>query len=622
MAARLDRQFSALTTWSEIDHMILTELNIERIVETVLRRLPQIVTADVIALTVMERDAPDLGCTYVRAPALDPETVTERARVAPQDMELLLARSAGFVATPNDPPTDLLAPLRRQGIAAAYVLPIVSRQRLVGVVMIGYAHPGEAPVETRTHVHELARRLAVTLSAAEREEQLYRQAHYDLLTALPNRLYLHAQLTQELAQAQRLGRPLALLFIDLDRFKDINDNFGHAAGDRLLQTVAQRMRGCVRAGDLVARLGGDEFTVILGQVAGPRDVQIVAENIMRVVSEPILLEGRETFASCSIGVAVCPDDAGTADELLRKADTALYRAKQSGRRRYVFFEERMNAEALERITLEQDLHRALARDEFRMYFQPQVDIRTAETVGAEMLVRWQHPERGLLGPTQFVSVAENAGLIESLGEHLLLAACREFGAWIRHGSAPERLAVNVSSRQFRQANFTDIVRRAVEAAEISPQRLELEITESLLLHDVDEVVANFARLHAMGVRLVIDDFGTGYSSLAYLKRFPIHAVKIDRGFMRDVSTSDDAATLVDTIIAMAQALRRDVIAEGVETEQQLAFLRARGCFHIQGYYVSKPLPTEEFVRWLRCAPPLPGLGDAPRADDAHGNART
>jgi predicted signal transduction protein with EAL and GGDEF domain len=361
------------------------------------------------------------------------------------------------------------------------------------------------------------------------------------------------------------------------------------------------MRGCVRETDLVARLGGDEFTVILGNVTTPRDAQIVAENIMRILSQPILLDGRETFVSCSIGVALYPDDARTADELLRKADTAMYRAKQSGRRRYVFFEERMNIEALERMSLEQDLHRAMGRDEFRMYYQPQVDVRSGQIVGAELLVRWQHPERGLIPPTQFISIAENAGLIEPLGEHLLQMACREFGAWIRQGMAPERLAVNVSSRQFRQSNFADIVRRALEATNIAPHRLELEITESLLMQDADEVVANFARLQAMGVRLVIDDFGTGYSSLAYLKRFPIHAVKIDRGFLRDVPASDDAGTLVDTIIAMARALRRDVIAEGVETEAQLAFLQERRCFLIQGYYVSEPLPTEEFVRFLRAA---------------------
>jgi EAL domain-containing protein (putative c-di-GMP-specific phosphodiesterase class I) len=348
---------------------------------------------------------------------------------------------------------------------------------------------------------------------------------------------------------------------------------------------------------------------------------VVAENIMRVVSEPILLDGRETFASCSIGVALFPDDASSADELLRKADTAMYRAKQSGRRRSVFFEERMNLEAQERMTLEQDLHRALGRDEFRLYFQPQVDLRTGQVVAAELLVRWQHPTRGLVAPAHFIPIAENAGLIEPLGAWLLEAACREFGAWVRQGMAPERIAVNVSSRQFRQTNFADIVRRAIEAADIAPHRLELEITESLLLQDADEVAANFTRLQPMGVRLVIDDFGTGYSSLAYLKRFPIHAVKIDRGFIRDVPASDDAGTLVETIIAMAQALRRDVIAEGVETEAQIAFLRARRCFHIQGYHVSKPLPTEEFVRWMRTPPAARRFGHIQPVAERDGSTR-
>ncbi len=621
MASQLGRQFSALTTWSEIDRLILTELNIDRIIDVVLKQLPQIVSADVIALTVLERDAPDLARTYVRTPAHGQQALAVRLRLPPQEAQALLARRDGFVVAPHEWTSAYLAPLREHGLAAARVVPIISKQRLAGIVMLGYARAADLRAEADTHVRELVDRLAVTLSAAAHEEQLYRQAHYDALTELPNRLYLRDQLTLELAQAQRLNRRTGLLFIDLDRFKDINDSFGHAAGDRLLQMVAARMRGCVRETDLVARLGGDEFTVILGNVASPRDAQIVAENILRILSEPIPLDGRETFVSCSIGVALYPEDARTADELLRKADTAMYRAKQSGRRRYVFFEERMNNEALERMTLEQDLHRALGRDELRMYFQPQVDVRTGQVVGAELLVRWQHPQRGLIPPAQFIAIAENAGLIEPMGERLLQMACREFGAWIGQGMAPERLAVNVSSRQFRQSNFADTVRRAIEAAGIAPQRLELEITESLLLQDADEVVANFARLQAMGVRLVIDDFGTGYSSLAYLKRFPIHAVKIDRGFLRDVPASDDAGTLVETIIAMARALRRDVIAEGVETQAQIEFLEERRCFCIQGYYVSEPLPTEEFVRFLRAAPATRRFGRAGKSSNTGGSAR-
>jgi len=604
MASQLGRQFSALTTWSEIDRMILTKTNIDSVLEVVLQRLPQILPADVIALTVIERDAADLGRTFVRASAHDRVVHAGRTQIPPVEAQLLLRRSEGFVVHAHDPASVFLTPLRAHGAKAAFILPVISKQRLVGIIMLGYTDTSRMPPEVQAHVRELSNRLAVMLSAAEQDEQLYRQAHYDPLTGLPNRLYLRDQLSQELAQAQRLNRRVALLFIDLDRFKDINDTFGHAAGDRLLQTVAMRLRGCVRETDLVARLGGDEFTVILGRLASPRDVQIVAENIMRVLAEPIVSDGRETFVSCSIGVALFPQDAPTADELLRKADTAMYRAKQSGRRRYVFFEEQMNVDALERTTLEQDLYRAVGRDEFQMFFQPQADIRTGQIVGAEMLVRWQHPERGRLMPAQFIGIAENAGLIESLGESLLQHACHEFGTWIRQGTAPERLALNVSSRQFRQTNFADLVRAAIEAADVPPQRLELEITETLLLQDADEVIANFSRLQALGVRLVIDDFGTGYSSLAYLKRFPIHAVKIDRSFIRDVPTSDDAGTLVDTIIAMTNALHREVIAEGVETEAQVSFLRARHCYCIQGHYVSEALPKDQFLHFLRTAPTL------------------
>jgi EAL domain-containing protein (putative c-di-GMP-specific phosphodiesterase class I) len=277
----------------------------------------------------------------------------------------------------------------------------------------------------------------------------------------------------------------------------------------------------------------------------------------------------------------------------------MYRAKQTGRGRYVFFEERMNIEALDRVAIEQDLRRALARDEFVLHFQPQVDLRSGAVVGAEMLVRWAHPSRGLLAPDQFISIAENAGLIEGIGDHLLRKACAQYSRWRGEGLAFKRLAVNVSTRQLRQVNFWELVRAALTAADMAAANLELEITENLLLDDVPEVVANLARLESMGVRVAIDDFGTGYSSLAYLKRLPIHVVKIDRVFMRDAPATDDAATIVKTIVAMARSLRKEVVAEGVENNEQISFLLAIGCHEAQGFAISPPLPPPEFAAFLR-----------------------
>lgn len=599
MATRLGRQFSALAAWSAADRAILSEPNIDRVLEPVLDRLSDVIRADVLGVTILEDPKLGLGRTYARPAAPAARVIVERTELSAAEIDALAKQPETEVVCHDGWIPAFLGVFARLGVTSACVLPVISRGALVAVIGIGYRGAPALSEDDRVHARNLADRVAVALSAAQREEQLYQQAHYDPLTGLPNRNNLKDRLAQDLARAQREHRGLALLYIDLDRFKDVNDTLGHAAGDRLLQTMAGRLRGCVRGTDTVARLGGDEFVIVRGHVSSPRDAQNVAEEVIRALSVPIAIEGRETFTSCSVGVTLYPDDGLTGDELLRKADTAMYRAKQNGRGRYVFFEEQMNIEALERVALERDLRRALERDELAMFFQPQVDLRSGAVAGAEMLVRWNHPTRGLIGPDQFIPVAEQTGLIEGIGAHLLRRACAQYSRWRADGIVLGRLAVNASSRQFRQINFWEVVRDSLAAANMSAASLELEITESLLLEDSSEVMANFSRLQAMGVRLAIDDFGMGYSSLAYLKRLPIHAVKIDRSFIRDVPASDDAGTLVGMIIAMAASLKKEVIAEGVETEEHVAFLLDNGCHLAQGYLISRPLPVEQFVAYMR-----------------------
>ena len=601
MAARLGRQFAALAAWSAADRAILSEPNIDRVLETMLDQLSDVMRADVLSVTVLEDPKLGLGRTYVRSAAATAHEIVERTELSAAEIDELMKQPETEIICRDGQIPAFLGTFARLGATSACVLPVVSRGEFVAVIGLGYSGATKVSEDDRVHARNLADRVAVVLSTAEREEQLYQQAHYDSLTSLPNRNNLKDRLAQDLVRAQRENRGLALLYIDLDRFKDVNDTLGHAAGDRLLQTIAERLRGCVRGTDTVARLGGDEFVIMVGHVASPRDAQSVAEEVIRALSVPISLEGRETFMSCSIGVTLYPDDGLSGEELLRKADTAMYRAKQNGRGRYVFFEEQMNIEALERAALERDLRRALERDELVMHFQPQVDLRSGAVVGAEMLVRWNHPTRGLLGPDQFIPVAEQIGLIESIGAHLLRRACAQYSRWRADGIALGRLAVNASSRQFRQINFWEVVRDSLAAANMSASSLELEITESLLLEDSSEVMANFSRLQGMGVRLAIDDFGVGYSSLSYLKRLPIHMVKIDRAFIRDVPASEDAGTLVSMIIAMARSLKKEVIAEGVETEEHIAFLLDNGCHLAQGFVISRPLPAEEFVRYMRAA---------------------
>ncbi|GEM_PF-122284 len=431
------------------------------------------------------------------------------------------------------------------------------------------------------------------------ESQLEHQANYDMLTGLPNRNLLQDRLGQTLAYVRRHERELALLFIDLDHFKNINDSLGHEAGDRLLKLVAVRLAGCVREVDTVSRQGGDEFVVILPDVAEEEDVTPVTRKILHAMSEPFDVDGHELFVTCSIGIALYPKDGEDGQTLLKNADAALYRAKDLGRNNAQFYAAEMNLKALERLMLENGLRHALERREFLLHYQPQVDLRSGEIIGMEALVRWQHSELGLVSPSRFIPVTEESGLIVQLGEWVLRTACAQNKAWQRAGLKSISVAVNLSARQFRQPNLVEVVAGILRETGLDPAYLELEVTESLVMQNVEVTIATLGSLKAMGIKLSIDDFGTGYSSLSYLKRFPIDTLKIDQSFVRDITTDPDDAAIAKTIISMAHDLQLKVIAEGVETEAQKSFLQLRRCDEMQGYFFSKPLPAEDFEVLLR-----------------------
>ncbi len=426
------------------------------------------------------------------------------------------------------------------------------------------------------------------------ESQLERQANYDTLTALPNRNLFHDRLDQALTYAHRHDSGLAVLLIDLDRFKNINDSLGHTAGDILLQDVATRIAGCVREGDTVARLGGDEFVAILSEIAAEEDTTAVTRKILEALAEPFTIEGRELHVTGSIGIALHPKDGDDAETLLKCADAALYRSKDLGRNMSQFFNVEMNAKAMERLMLEGGLRRALEQREFLLHYQPRVDLRTGEITGMEALVRWQHPEMGLISPVRFIPVAEEAGLIVPLGEWVLRTACEQNKSWQRAGLKPVCVAVNLSARQFRHQDLVQVVAGILKETDLDPCYLELEMTESLIMQNVEETIATLTRLKAMGVKLSIDDFGTGYSSLSYLKRFPIDMLKIDQSFVCNITTDPDDAAIAKTIISMAHDMQLKVIAEGVETGEQKSFLRLRHCDEMQGYFFSRPVPAGEF----------------------------
>lgn len=427
------------------------------------------------------------------------------------------------------------------------------------------------------------------------EQRLRRLAHFDPLTRLPNRLLFRDRLQQALMDAGRHGQMAALMLLDLDRFKDINDTLGHKAGDDLLKAVAKRIVSCVRKSDTVARLGGDEFTVVLSEIPGPQGVAGLARKIRRALAEPFRLGGKDVFITASIGISLYPSDSTEVGRLLQSADMALYRAKDQGRDNFQFFAPEMNLDVAKRMDLELALRGAVERNEFAVYYQPRLNCRTGQIIGAEALVRWNHPTRGLVSPMDFIPAAEETGLIVPIGEWVTKAACAQQKAWLQAGLPSVTMAVNASARQLAQPDLVDTIVRIIRTADVDPTSIELELTESVAMKDADTTIEIFSEFKRNGIQICIDDFGTGYSSLNYLKRFPIDKLKIDKSFVEFCSSDPDDKAIVEAIISVAHSLKLTVVAEGVETEEQLGLLKGLNCDEWQGYYCSRPVPGHEMA---------------------------
>ncbi len=444
---------------------------------------------------------------------------------------------------------------------------------------------------------DITARKAAEETARSREERIHYLAYHDPLTDLPNRSLLLDRLSQALAQAERDSTQVAVLFTDLDRFKIVNDTLGHPAGDELLRQVALRLRSTLREGDTIARLSGDEFVILLPRIAEARDVARVAAKALGMVTAPFTVLGHELHISGTIGVSLFPKDGADPETLLKHADTALYQAKDRGRNQYQFFDARMNAHAQERLLLENGLRRAIEREEFVLHYQPQIDLQTDAVTGVEALIRW-HPEQRTVLPGEFIPIAEETGLIAEIGEWVLRTACRQAREWEAAGLPPVRMAVNLSIRQLRRGGFPARVWAILRETGLAPQRLELEITESSLMVDPEQIIKTLHELRDMGIQLAMDDLGAGYSSLAYLKRLPLDRIKIDRSFVRDIPEDADDVAIVQAILAMARQLNIRVVAEGVETPAQGRFLRDHRCEEAQGFAFSRPLPADACAAFL------------------------
>ncbi|MBX9872379.1 MAG: EAL domain-containing protein [Burkholderiaceae bacterium] len=597
MAARLGRQMGALRALAEIDHEILARADMEQIITRVQERLHELWPQAVTSMVVFDRQAADFGIVHLHAGEGE-VTAKLPSKLEPWLLERLARDYDGmwFDVGGGELP-DFLSMVADAGAQRILVLPIFWRKQVSGLLAIGLMEPREFSHELVQQARDLVNRIGVALAAQARDEQLKYQAFHDTLTGLPNRPLLLERLTQEMARARRGDRLLAVLFIDLDRFKKINDGLGHDAGDQLLCQVAERLISSTREGDTVARLSGDEFVVLLPDLGSPQQAARLAAEMQGLLGEPFLIGDSTAYVGASIGVAIFPADGSLAPELLKKADMAMYRAKATGRGRVVFYEEGMNVVQQEQAVLERELRLAIARGQLSLRYQPRILLADNRLVGAEALLRWEHPEHGPISPEKFIPLAEEVGLIDDLGHWVLQQVCAQLGQWQAAGYRVT-VSVNISGRQLRSGRLVQQVQQALEAADVMAAGLELEVTEGTLIDDIEAASEQLAQIKRTGVMLSLDDFGTGYSSLRHLQQLPLDMLKIDRSFIQGLGQDGGAGSIVHSIIALAHALGKTVVAEGVENERQAELLRIWQCEQAQGYHYSPPLTAAEIEQAL------------------------
>jgi diguanylate cyclase (GGDEF)-like protein len=608
MAVQLDRQFNALATAAEIDRAVLSATDATAIVDTILARIRDVFPCSVVSVTLGVPDGAKSLSSAIQDYANGKRQLA-RIGFRPSDVQTLLTGPQVLEIRGDESVPPYLEPLTELGAKSFVVLPLSYQRQLSGVIALGERFDLVPSEEDREQMRRLADQAAVALANARMLDQVRELAYYDSLTGLPNRLSYKERLAYALEQASRNQRLVAAFFIDLDHFSRINDTLGHEVGDQLLRHVASRLRSCCREREdevgpaisslapEVARLGGDEFTIIMAGLQDAQDAAKLARRILSSFAHPVRVGSHEIFINASIGIAIYPYDGEDIDTLLMHADTAMYKAKEQGGSSYQTYSKSMTTTALQRLTLENDLRRALDRNEFEVHYQPIVDAYTSTVVGAEALFRWRHPELGLLLPSEFIPIAEENGLIVPMGEWIMENACVQNRAWQDAGLPRIRVSVNLSSRQLKRS-LIDTVSRSLQVSGLEPRYLSLELTESVLVNHHKEGTDALHALRAMGLHLAVDDFGTGYSSFSYLKHFPLDTLKIDRSFIREIAVQPDDAAITTAIIAMGHALGLRVIAEGVETEAHLTLLQKQGCDEIQGYLVGRPVPADRFVEHL------------------------
>ncbi len=595
MAERLSRQISALEAMSGIDRMILSGTKLEEVSEDVVGHLLNLTNCEAAAVIARDVDARDQAQMISRH---EGQTFQDRIRL-PSDVghnwcqprQVCLAKVSE---------TDAPYKVRFETFGQSHVVlvPVILEDDLKGVLLLGFGAQYNLSQGSMERVADLAGRFAVALSSVEREETLYRQAHFDALTGLPNRQLLKDRLKQFINNARVEEHIGALLFLDLDRFKEINDVFGHSVGDVLLIQAAARITSEVRERDTVARLGGDEFVVVLPNMRDESVARTMAERLLERLSEAFSIRDVDHYVSASIGIVIFPEDGESVEILLKNADAAMYRAKDAGRSRFEFFSQRLNAESRRKIGLERDLRQAYAEGQLEVHYQPQFEMRSGQISGAEALLRWTHPVEGTVLPDEFIPLAEESDLIVDLGARVIEQVCEDLCEVLDRGLHPGPISVNVSARQLREAGFHKAVMEPIRRFGIHPGYIQLEVTETAVAQNRDTAIALLEALRKKGVRVAIDDFGTGYSSLSYLQQMPFDVIKIDKSFIDKIGSNVTSDNICRTVIRMAEELGKKSIAEGVETDEQVQFLRRNGCDFVQGYFYSRVLSWAHFLKFV------------------------
>jgi diguanylate cyclase (GGDEF)-like protein len=603
MADRIDKQFTSLQIMSEVDRIMLSSLDANYILETVMDRIKDISFCQRAHIFKVKRtDNPDESSFEV--PHMDKSQPYFRDSIViePADQQALEANPRYIFIHSEDDPPNYLKSLILEGGRSFIIFPIFLREQLFTLVVLVYKSKINFQDYDFRHARELADRIAVAMTSADWEEKVYRQANYDVLTDLPNRNLLMDRLDQSIQRARRDGSQVAVLLVDLDRFKAINDSLGHNAGDNLLRRVSERLKTIISSADTLVRYGGDEFVVIMSDIKYHSNtltsITFMAERILDTLMNSYKIDSHEINITASIGISLYPSDSRNANDLLKFAESSMYHSKSHKKGFYQFYSSDINATSITQLELENDLRQAIKRDELELYFQPQLDLGKGEITSAEALLRWNHPKSGIISPDTFLPLAENIGLFIPLNNWVIEQVCKQLRYWMDNKQPVTKIAINLSAHQFKTENLTHKIQFLLHKYKLEVNLLELEITEDAIMSNINESVQTLKQLNELGTQLAIDDFGTGYSSLSYLTKFPIHYLKIDKSFVREAPSNKSVNSIISATVAMAHSLKLKVIAEGVETKAQLEFLKSLGCDIVQGYLISKPLPARDYIQLL------------------------